>query len=306
MAKILLETNELQKEYRKKRRSLLAVNHVDLKVEEGRTLGIVGESGSGKSTLVRMMAQLEKPTSGEIYLEGRAYSSLTKKDQWESRQKLQMVFQNPSESFNPKMRVRDIVTEVLSNYGKIRREEKETKARSLLEMVELDPNFTSRYPHQLSGGQRQRLSIARALSIEPKILLCDEATSALDVSSQAAIIDLLKKLQKRTGVAIVFICHDMALVGNFANDLAVMYRGNLVEYMEASKLKQEAIHPYTRKLLASIFSLDKAPDLDQVEAPIKNPPRELVEKIIQENQMDPIDSQAFLQKIGPKHWIACS
>lgn len=305
MGKVVLETKQVQKEYRKKKRSLLAVNHVDIQVVEGQTLGIVGESGSGKSTLVRMMAQLEKPTAGEIYLEGKAYSDLSKQEIWESRQKMQMVFQDPSESFNPKMKVKDILTEVLANYGKITKRQKEAKARQLLEMVELNPNFVNRYPHQLSGGQRQRLSIARALSIEPKILFCDEATSALDVASQAAIMDLLEKLRVQTKVAIVFICHDLALVGNFAKNIAIMYRGNLVELLEAKDLETKAIHPYSKKLLASVFSLDQAPDKDTLVRPIQNPSRGQVEELMMKNGMGPIQEEKFLQEVGPNHWVTC-
>lgn len=177
-------------------RTLTACNDVNLTVYKGKTLGIVGESGCGKSTFVRMVMSLDDPTQGKILYHGRDMASMTKKERWENRQNIQMVFQDPLASFNPKMKIIDILTEPLMNFGKLKRSEKEAKARELLEMVELPADFMYRYPHNMSGGQRQRVSIARALSLEPEILVCDEATSALDVSIQRTIIELLVRLQE--------------------------------------------------------------------------------------------------------------
>ena len=190
-------------------RTLTACNDVNLNVYKGKTLGIVGESGCGKSTFVRMVISLDKPTSGEILYHGKNLSNLSKKETWLNRQNMQMVFQDPLASFDPKMKIVDILTEPLINYGKLKRSEKEAKARELLKMVELPGDFVDRYPHNMSGGQRQRISIARALSLEPEILVCDEATSALDVSVQESVIQLLVRLQKEKNISMLFICHDL-------------------------------------------------------------------------------------------------
>ena len=210
-------------------RTLTACNDINLNVYKGKTLGIVGESGCGKSTFVRMVISLDKPTSGEILYHGKNLADLSKKETWLNRQNMQMVFQDPLASFDPKMKIVDILTEPLINFGKLKKSEKEAKARELLEMVELPGDFVDRYPHNMSGGQRQRISIARALSLEPEILVCDEATSALDVSVQESVIELLVRLQKEKNISMLFICHDLALIRSFAHQIAVMYLGRIVE-----------------------------------------------------------------------------
>ena len=236
-------------------RTLTACNDINLNVYKGKTLGIVGESGCGKSTFVRMVISLDKPTSGEILYHGKNLANLSKKETWLNRQNMQMVFQDPLASFDPKMKIVDILTEPLINFGKLKRSEKEAKARELLEMVELPGDFVDRYPHNMSGGQRQRISIARALSLEPEILVCDEATSALDVSVQESVIELLVRLQKEKNISMLFICHDLALIRSFAHQIAVMYLGNVVEVLPAKNLSEHAVHPYTRALIGSIFDI---------------------------------------------------
>ena len=253
---IILKANHVTKEFKSsKDRVLKACNDVNLNVYKGKTLGIVGESGCGKSTFVRMLMQLEQPTEGEILFHDKNIFKMTKNEQWLNRQNMQMVFQDPMASFNPKMKIIDIITEPLLNYKKIKRSEKETKAKELLKMVELPEDFLYRYPHNMSGGQRQRVSIARALSLEPEILVCDEATSALDVSIQKTIIELLIRLQKEKGISIVFICHDLALIQSFAHELAVMYLGDIVEIVSGEKVAEKAVHPYTKALIESVFSV---------------------------------------------------
>ena len=186
---IVMQAKHIVKQFPASRgRTLTACNDINLTMYKGRTLGIVGESGCGKSTFVRMVTSLDKPTSGEILYHGKNITGLSKKETWANRQNLQMVFQDPLASFNPKMKIGDILTEPLMNYKKIKRNERDAKARELLRMVELPEEFVDRYPHNMSGGQRQRISIARALSLEPEILVCDEATSALDVSVQESVI----------------------------------------------------------------------------------------------------------------------
>lgn len=207
-------------------RTLIACNDVNLNVYKGKTLGIVGESGCGKSTFVRMVISLDKPTSGEILYHGKNLSDLSKKETWLNRQNMQMVFQDPLASFDPKMKIVDILTEPLINYGKLKRSEKESKARELLKMVELPEDFTDRYPHNMSGGQRQRISIARAILKNPPILILDEATSALDTESERLVQEALERLMKtRTTIA---IAHRLSTIKN-ADEICVLYEGEIVE-----------------------------------------------------------------------------
>ena len=236
-------------------RCLTANNNINLKFYRGKTLGLVGESGCGKSTFMRLLVALEKPDSGEIIFQGKKLSELKGEKLRQSRRHIQMVFQDPNTSFNPKMRIRDIVCEPLMNYGEIRVGEKDTVCRRLLEMVELPEAFMERYPHSLSGGQRQRVAIARALALKPEVLILDEATSALDVSVQKTVIQLIRRLQKELDLAIGFICHDIALVASVSDDVAVMYLGNLVEVIPGKKLGKEAKHPYTKALMESLFDI---------------------------------------------------
>ncbi len=223
-----------------KNQSLIACNDINLNVYKGRTLGIVGESGCGKSTFVRMLMQLEEVSSGSIIYENKDIAHFSKKEIWEHRKNMQMIFQDSMAAFNPKMKIIDIITEPLMNYGLLSNKDKKEKAEELLEMVELSKEYLYSYPHNVSGGQ---LQIARALSLNPKILICDEATSALDVSIQNSIIELLKKLQKEKGLSIVFVCHDLALVQSFSHEVVVMYLGNIVEILPGHKLSKLAMHP---------------------------------------------------------------
>ncbi len=256
MSELLLETRHLVKEYPASYgRILTACNDINLKLYKGQTLGIVGESGCGKSTLIRMLSQLEKPTRGEILYLGKNIEHLKSREQRLLHQHMQMIFQDPLASLNPRMKIIDLLTEPLMNYGRLKKGEKEEKARELLRMVELPEGILYRYPHGMSGGQRQRICIARALSLEPEILICDEATSALDVSIQKSIIMLLTKLQKEREISIIFICHDLALIQLFAHHVAVMYLGNIVETLPGGSVNGQAKHPYTKALLESVFSV---------------------------------------------------
>jgi oligopeptide/dipeptide ABC transporter ATP-binding protein len=239
------------------KRKLIANNNISLDLYKGQGLGIAGESGCGKSTLARILAQLDNPTSGEILLHGKDISLLKGEKLRQNRRNIQMVFQNPYNSFNPKMKIKDIICEPLLNFKIIGRKDIKSKAEQLLKMVELPAEFMERYPFQLSGGQCQRAGIARALALEPEILICDEATSALDVSVQKNIIELLIKLQKEKNISIVFICHDISLVKSITHRVAVMYLGNVVEIVSGSQLGHgDIVHPYTKALRESIFSFD--------------------------------------------------
>jgi len=254
-------------------RTLTACNDISLNIYKGMTLGIVGESGCGKSTFVRMLMQLDSPTSGEILYHGKDITRQPAKERWENRQHMQMVFQDPLASFNPKMKVIDILTEPLMNYGRLQKKDKEAKVAELLQMVELPADFMYRFPHNMSGGQRQRIGIARALSLEPEILVCDEATSALDVSVQKTIIELLVRIQKEKNIAIAFICHDIALIRSFAHQIAVMYLGNIVEVIPGEIVGTGAKHPYTQALLGALFSIHMDPSvkIESIESEAPSP-----------------------------------
>ncbi|MBQ9437498.1 MAG: ABC transporter ATP-binding protein [Lachnospiraceae bacterium] len=256
-----------------KGRELLANNRINLEFYRGKTLGIVGESGCGKSTLMRMILSLDKPTEGEILFEGEDIGKLKGEELRQHRRHIQMVFQDPSLAFNPKMKIKDIICEPLLNFGKIKPSEKEEVAGKYLEMVELPKEFANRYPHNMSGGQRQRVGIARAIALEPEVIMCDEATSALDVSVQKTVIELLVKLQKEHNIAIGFICHDMALVSQFAHQVAVMYLGNIVEVLPGEQVAKGALHPYTQALLGAIFDLnmDFSQKIESIESEAPSP-----------------------------------
>lgn len=253
---VILEAKHVTKKFPLSQgKHLIANNDISLKFYKGQTLGIVGESGCGKSTFMRMMVRLEEPTSGEILFKGRDIAKMRGEELRMNRRNVQMVFQNPSTSFNPKMKVRDIICEPLMNFGLIKKKEKDAVARKYLEMVDLPGDFADRYPHNMSGGQRQRVGIARAIALEPEIIFCDESTSALDVSVQKTILELLVKLQKEKHIAIGFICHDLAMISSIAHEIAVMYMGNIVEVLPGDQVREGALHPYTEALLQSVFDL---------------------------------------------------
>lgn len=292
-------------------RSLLACDNVNLEVRKGQTLGIVGESGCGKSSFVKMIVQMYPPTEGEIIYQGKDITRFKGEELRQCRKKIQMVFQDPSAAFHPKMRVMDIVTEPLMNFKMIKKSEKEAKAKELLRLVDLPEDFVYRFPHNMSGGQRQRVGIARALALEPEIIVCDEATSALDVSVQDRVIELLVRLQKEKGISLVFICHDMALVQSFAHQVAVMYLGNIVEVLPGNEVGTNAQHPYTKAMLGAIFStrMDFTKKIESIESeapsPVDVPPG-----CPFQNRCDRCMDICRTQKpqlidIGPDHKAAC-
>ena len=235
---------------------LTACDDINLDVRKGETLGVVGESGCGKTTLLKAIMNMQKPTSGKIIFHGEDITQLTGEVKRQNYRRIQMVFQDPTAAFNPKMKIRDIVCEPLLNFDLIAKSDVDTKARELLTQVDLPVDFAERYPHNMSGGQRQRVAIARALALEPEVIACDEATSALDVSVQATIIQLLVKLQREKGITYIFICHDLALVSMFSHSIAIMYLGNMMEKIDGDKLNR-ARHPYTRALLKAVFSTER-------------------------------------------------
>ncbi len=233
---------------------LNACDHVTVEVRRGETLGIVGESGSGKSTLAKVLTRQNQAATGKMLFHGQDITNIKGEDLRQLRRKIQMIFQDPTAAFNPKMRIRDIICEPLMNFGLIKKDEIDAKAKELLRAVDLPEDFAGRFPHNMSGGQRQRVAIARALALEPEIIICDEATSALDVSVQKTVIDLLTKIQREKNIAYMFICHDLALANSFSHEMAIMQKGKLVETIHDL---HEAKSDYARKLLLSIFDITK-------------------------------------------------
>lgn len=254
-------------------RTLTACRDVNLKLYKGKTLGLVGESGCGKSTFMRFLVSLDTPTEGEIFFHGKDITRMKGEELRRNHQYIQMVFQDPSASFNPKMKIRDIICEPLMNFKKIKAGEKEETARRLLEMVDLPGDFADRYPHSMSGGQRQRVAIARAIALEPEIVVMDEATCALDVSVQKTIIELVVGLQKKKGISIGFIAHDLGLIQSFAHQIAVMYLGTIVEVLPGEDISSKAMHPYTQALLGAVFGLnmDFSKKIESIESEAPSP-----------------------------------
>lgn len=269
---VVLDIRNLTKKFDLgKGKFLTACDNINMRVYKGSTIGIIGESGCGKSTLVRTVLQLHPATSGEVRFHGEDLLKAEGEARRQNRRKIQMVFQNPSTAFNPKMKVKDILCEPLRNFGLIRNRDVRDKAAELLRMVELPEDFMDRYPHSMSGGQRQRLGIARALVLEPEVIVCDEATSALDVSVQRTVCDLLVKLQREKGIAYMFICHDMGLVDLMSRQMAVMYLGNVVELIEWKRISEASRHPYTRALLDVIFRTDSKEEVRPLQGDIPSP-----------------------------------
>lgn len=253
-------------------RELTACQDINLKFYRGKTLGLIGESGCGKSTFMRFLVRLDVPTEGEILFKGRDLTKLKGEELRQTRQYIQMVFQDPSGSFNPKMKICDIICEPLMNFGRIKASEKDETARRFLEAVELPGEFADRFPHNMSGGQRQRIAIARAIALEPELIIMDEATCALDVSVQKSIIELVVKLQKEKEIAIGFIAHDLGLIQAFAHQIAVMYLGSIVEVLPGEAV-EEAKHPYTQALLGAVFDtkMDFTKKIERIDSEIPSP-----------------------------------
>ena len=260
----------------RKGKELRAVDGVSLDVYPGETLGLVGESGCGKSTLGRMVLRLIEPTSGKVFFEGQEITGFTPRQLRPLRRRMQIIFQDPYSSLNPRMSIGAAVGEAMRIHGLVRgKADEKDRVQALLKRVGLRPEHYSRYPHEFSGGQRQRVGIARALVVQPSFIVCDEAVSALDVSIQAQIINLLKDLQQEMGLSYLFIAHDLKIVEYMSKRVAVMYLGKIVELATAGGLYASAAHPYTKALLSAV--------------PVPDPTRRRKRLLLQGDVPSPID-----------------
>ncbi len=290
-----------------------AVDGLNFEIRRGETLGLVGESGCGKSTTGRAILQLHRPTSGHVYFEGQDLTKLGGETLRRTRRRMQMIFQDPYASLNPRMTVGDIVGEPLEVHGLATGKEQKERVQELLSVVGLNPYFVSRYPHEFSGGQRQRIGIARALAVNPDFIVCDEPVSALDVSIQAQVINLMEDLQQQFNLTYLFIAHDLSVVRHISDRVAVMYLGKIVELADRTELYQNPLHPYTQALLSAIPIPD--PEIEakreriiltgDVPSPVNPPPGcnfstrcPIATDICRE--VDP-----EFREVGPDHWVAC-
>ncbi len=290
---VLLEVKDLVKEFSRRQGffrtgpTLRAVDGVSFTIEPGETFGLVGESGSGKTTTGRCVLRLIEPTSGEVRFKGEDVLKFSRERLRLSRREMQIVFQDPYSSLNPRMRVRDIVEEPLVIHKTGNKAERRQRVEELFELVGLDPSQLPRYPHQFSGGQRQRIGLARALALNPSLIIADEPVSALDVSVQAQVVNLLMELQERLKLTYLFIAHDLRLVRHICNRVAVMYRGRIVELATAQTLFDSPAHPYTRALLSAIPVLDPGAPRERI---VLDP--------------DSFDRAAPLREMAEGHWAA--
>jgi oligopeptide transport system ATP-binding protein len=256
----ILKVDDLRKEFPVRSGFLIervthtvnAVDGVSFEIQEGRTLGLVGESGSGKSTTGYCILQLIKPTAGSVRFQGKELTKMGREEVRKMRREMQIVFQDPYSSLDPRMTVGDIVSEPLEVHGVGSRRGRRARVRELLDVVGFNPDYGNRYPHEFSGGQRQRVGVARALALNPSLIVCDEPVSALDVSIQAQILNLLKDLQRDFGLTYLFISHDLAVVRGMSDDIAVMKDGKIVETGTADEVYEHPKHEYTRALLAAV------------------------------------------------------
>ena len=308
----ILEVKGLKKYFKTGSGMLHAVDDVSFAIEKGTTLGIVGESGCGKSTLGRVILHLLEPTDGQIFFEGRDITRVSKKELHELRKDMQIIFQDPYSSINPRMTVKEIIEEPLIIHNVYESDEqRRRRVQELMDTVGLARRLGNAYPHELDGGRRQRIGVARALSLSPKFIVCDEPVSALDVSIQAQIINLLQDLQKEYGLTYIFITHDLSVVRHISNDIGVMYLGQMVEKTNARELFRNQLHPYTKALLSAI----PVPD-------IHNKSKRVILRGEISTPIDPADECRFsvrcnyaceqcrkgqppLTEAEPNHFVAC-
>ena len=238
--------------FRRQVGSVKAVDGISFEIKGRENLGLVGESGCGKSTTARVILQLLQATSGKVYFKEQEITSINSEDLRKRRPQMQMIFQDPQDSLNPRMTVGSIISEPMLEHQRLKKKQRQESVEQLLNSVGLDPNVTNRYPHEFSGGQRQRIGIARALALSPDFIICDEPIAALDVSIQAQVINLLEDLQEEYGLTYLFISHDLSMIRHISDRVAVMYLGRIVELASSEELYSKPLHPYTKALLSAV------------------------------------------------------
>ncbi|WP_400164661.1 ABC transporter ATP-binding protein [Brevibacillus sp. TJ4] len=289
---------------------LKAVDGVSFSIRRGETLGLVGESGCGKSTLGRTIIRLYEKTGGEVLVDGKDIHALKGKEVAQFNRNVQMIFQDPMASLNPRMTVADIIAEGLDIHGLNRKNRKE-RVEELLELVGLNKGHASRFPHEFSGGQRQRIGIARALAVEPKFIIADEPISALDVSIQAQVVNLLEDLQRDQGLTYLFIAHDLSMVKHISNRIAVMYLGKMVELAESFELYESPLHPYTEALLSAIPIPDPTIKRERIilsgdlPSPANAPSGCVFRTRCPKAMPECAESAPVWKEAKPDHWVAC-
>jgi len=291
-----------------------AVDGVSFQIQKGETLGLVGESGCGKSTIGRCILRLYKPTEGRVFLEGRDITDLTARELIPYRKRMQVIFQDPYSSLNPKLRVREIIGEALRVHGLFGSDQWQDRVRELMAAVGLHPDQMARYPHEFSGGQRQRIGIARCLALNPNLIIADEPVSALDVSIQAQVINLLDSLKDNFHLSYLIISHDLALVEHISDKIAVMYLGDIAEMTDVKRLFQNPKHPYTRALLDSVpIAKPGAKErrkarrllMGDIPSPIHPPSGCRFHTRCPEAMEECKDMRPLLLETEPQHWVAC-
>lgn len=314
MSKPVIETKNLTKYFKTPRGLLHAVESVNLTIEEGKTIGVVGESGCGKTTLGRVITRLEEATSGEVYLEGKEILRLKGSAKKKIYHDIQMIFQDPYSSLNPRLSLGDIIADPIETMGeRMSKKELHEKVLSLMDTVGLPPRYYNQYPHELDGGRRQRVGLARALALDPKFIVCDEPVSALDVSIQAQILNLLMDLQEEKKLAYMFITHNLFVVKHISHNIMVMYMGQVVEFAEKNELFAHPSHPYTKALLAAI----PQPDLSsrgknrelltgEVSSPIEPKPGCRFSPRCPYASEKCRAGEIPLKEIAPNHYCACT
>lgn len=312
MEKELLRVSHLKKFFKTPKGLLHAVDDVSFVLEEGKTLGVVGESGCGKSTLGRTILHLIPPTSGEIAFAGNDISQMSTKKFKESRKQMQIIFQDPYSSLNPKMTVEDIITEPLLIFNVFSsRAEREKYVAQLMDFVGLAARLKRSYPHELDGGRRQRIGVARALALKPKFIVCDEPVSALDVSIQAQILNLMQDLQEEMGLTYLFITHDLSVVKHISDDICVMYLGKMVEKCPTEELFRNTKHPYTEALLSAIpIPVPRAAEgrillKGELASPINPKPGCRFAPRCRKARPECFNTSPELVEVAPEHFVSC-
>ncbi len=312
VANPILEVKGLKKYFKTKRGMLHAVDDVSFSIEKGKTLGIVGESGCGKSTTGRTILRLLEPTGGDIFFEGENLSQLTALEMRNKRKDLQMIFQDPFSSLNPRKTISQTIMEPMIIHKMYKtKAEMIDKVLETMELVGLAERFFNTYPHELDGGRRQRIGIARALALNPKFIVCDEPVSALDVSIQAQILNLMKQLQKKMDLTYMFITHDLSVVNHFSDDIGVMYLGRLIEKAPAEELFDNPIHPYTKALLSAIpvpdihYKSERVLLEGEITSPIEPPNvcrfANRCPKVREKCEL----GEPTLKEVSPNHFVSC-